>query len=216
MVQSGSLDDGGSFDAFLAAQISSLIGLETTADHVDVSCAPSHSSSFPAMSESRLITGSQSLTGPRLNDGTSLLPWKLTFPALPSNSLDWTAGSQLSSDTPLMKTPAQQETSFAATHVTSPSPDHSTPRARGRRPFRCPHNDCDYTSNTLRDVQRHLGSRKHGESPKRFPCLVAGCNSLKDNSRRDNFIRHMETVHRQIVGRMKNGRKPSRATQEAI
>lgn len=216
MVQSGSLDDGGFFDAFLAAQISSLSDLETAAVHGDSSRVHSHSSSFPAMSDTQPVTGLQSLAVSTLDDGISPLPGQFTFAALPTNSLDWTMGGQLSLDIPFMPTPAQRETSFIGTRVTSPSPDHSTPRTRGRKPFRCPHEDCDYTSNTLRDVQRHLGSRKHGESPNSFPCLVAGCNFPRYNPRRDNFIRHMKMVHGQTVKKMKNGRKPSRATQEAV
>ncbi|KAI0163109.1 hypothetical protein BJ166DRAFT_497765 [Pestalotiopsis sp. NC0098] len=173
---SGSLDGGGFFDAFFAAQISSAIDLGSTAGRGNVSWIPGHSSSFPAKSETQPITGLQSLTGPTLNDGTSHLPGQFIVPPLPTNSLDWTTGSQFSVDTPLIPTTSQRETFITGTHVTSPPPDHSTPRARGRRPLRCPHEDCDYTSNTLRDVQRHLGSRKHGESPNSFPCLVAGCN----------------------------------------
>ncbi|KAF7532876.1 hypothetical protein G7054_g7586 [Neopestalotiopsis clavispora] len=74
----------------------------------------------------------------------------------------------------------------------------------------CPHHDCDYTAKIWRDVERHLGSKKHGGSSSRFPCTIEGCNALKEHTRRDNLRRHMKTVHGVIMPEMRKGRREKR------
>ena len=71
---------------------------------------------------------------------------------------------------------------------------------------------CDYKATSMRDVIRHIRSKKHhGELEETlFTCKEQGCRSAPSGfSRRDHWLRHMSAVHGIHVPRQRPGRKRS-------
>ncbi|KAI1249013.1 hypothetical protein MGN70_008620 [Eutypa lata] len=74
---------------------------------------------------------------------------------------------------------------------------------------------CNYTARSRKDVKRHLCSNKHSKDEikglhvrlDKFLCTVLGCKFASNGiPRRDNFRRHMKTVHNIEIETQRSGR----------
>jgi hypothetical protein len=168
-----------------------------------------HQSSFHGMSDVQPVVELQSLFEPTPKEGLSLSANQLLSPELVINSPDRCDEVHRSVDAQTPKPLQGEQFSVGIPGILS-----SSGQGKGKTKmisvYCCPHHDCDYTAKIWRDVERHLGSKKHGGSSSRFPCTIEGCNALKDNTRRDNLRRHMRTVHGVIMPEMRKGRREKR------
>ncbi|KAF3026640.1 hypothetical protein E8E14_014493 [Neopestalotiopsis sp. 37M] len=197
--------DGSLEIASSAAQDLSFINLGDTVSFEDV-C---DQSSLYAMSDAQQILELQSLLEQTLDDARNPSARQQLFSELATNPSDWYDEGHDSVDgqTP---TPSQGDQSPAGIPAILSSSSQGKGKTKMISVYCCPHRDCDYTAKIWRDVERHLGSQKHGGSSLRFPCTVEGCNALKENTRRDNLRRHMKTVHGVIMPEIRKGRREKR------
>ncbi|KAJ3576522.1 hypothetical protein NPX13_g3680 [Xylaria arbuscula] len=94
-------------------------------------------------------------------------------------------------------------------------------KQKASKVFICPsYPTCDYKAVSMKDVFRHARSKKHRyvleDTP--FRCEEQGCKSATSGfPRRDNWLRHMSTVHGIQAPRQKPGRKRlNRRVDEAV
>ncbi|KAI1358375.1 hypothetical protein F5Y08DRAFT_321983, partial [Xylaria arbuscula] len=94
-------------------------------------------------------------------------------------------------------------------------------KQKASKVFVCPsYPTCDYKAVSMKDVFRHARSKKHRyeleDTP--FRCEEQGCKSATSGfPRRDNWLRHMSTVHGIQAPRQKPGRKRlNRRVDEAV
>jgi hypothetical protein len=161
------------------------------------------------MNDAQPVIDLQPFLGATHSDEASFSSQQLLFPELATNSPDWYDEGHHSIDAQ-PSTPLQEEQSSTAAPAIISSAGQGKGKTKMISVHCCPHHDCDYTAKIWRDVERHLGSKKHGGSSLRFPCTIEGCNALKDNTRRDNLRRHMKTVHGVVMPEMKKGRREKR------
>lgn len=98
-----------------------------------------------------------------------------------------------------------------AVATSSPSSkDDLPPHYKSYRRFSCPQQGCKITATSQKDIDRHIRSiHSQGLDDRgRIMCPVGGCPKAKTGfARRDHYIRHMEGLHKIMVGREKRGRK---------
>lgn len=203
--QSESLVDGDFVIASSVAQDAPFVDLGGATSYENVR----QESSFQAMSEAQPVVELQPLFEPAPKDGASVSANQLLFTefAIDSSNRYDEAHHSVDAQTP---TPPQGEQSPAGIPAILSSSGQGKGKTKMISVYCCPHHDCDYTAKIWRDVERHLGSKKHGGSSLRFPCSIEGCNALKENTRRDNLRRHMKTVHGVIMPEMRKGRREKR------